>query len=103
MRHGDYGEACTGGGARVAHAGGGAARHSKGRRMLRGGARLWVVPVSEAAEGQRARAAVRVRRTQAVVQHSARQGQAHVCGCRLPVVVGLVETDDGYISKGNGG
>ena len=37
MRHGDYGEACTGGGARVAHAGGGAAWHGKGRRMLRAG------------------------------------------------------------------
>ena len=49
--------------------------------MLRGGARLWVVPVSEAAEGQRARAAVRVRRTQAVVQHGrARAGEAVGCG-----------------------
>ena len=68
------------GGARVAHARSGANAWQGKRRCM-----LWVVLVSEAAEGQRARAAARVRRTQAVVQHGrARAGEAVGCGF-LPV------------------
>ena len=58
----------------------------QGQANAAGRARLWAVPMIEAAEGQRARAAARVRRTQAVVQHGrARAGEAVGCGFCLSI------------------
>ena len=79
------------GGARAARAGGGAALGRQAQANAVGRARLWVVPVSEAADGQRARAAARVRRTQAVVQRMAGQPQASLScapGSRFSRVMG---------------